>query len=120
LYRAEPALWEADNNPASFHFIDADNADENVIAFMRIARGKARRLICVCNFSPVVRYNYRVGAPFPGYYGEILNTDSAEFGGSNVGNRGGVEAESWAHHGLDYSLSLTLPPLGVLWFACPE
>jgi 1,4-alpha-glucan branching enzyme len=119
LYRAEPALWEADNDSAGFHFIDADNADDNVIAFMRIPRSNARRLICVCNFSPVVRYDYRVGVPMPGNYREILNTDSEFFGGSNVGNGGSVEAQAAPRHGFDYSLSLTLPPLGVLWFAVP-
>jgi 1,4-alpha-glucan branching enzyme len=101
--------------PAGFHFIDADDADHNVIAFMRIARSVARRLICVCNFSPVVRYGYRVGVPSPGYYREILNTDSEWFGGSNVGNGGGVEAEAVPRHGFDHSLSLTLPPIAVLW-----
>src|SRR5262249_2539872 len=84
IYRAQPALWERDNDPAGFRFIDADNADDNVIAFMRIARSDARRLICVCNFSPVVRYDYRIGVPAAGYYQEILNTDSDSFGGSNV------------------------------------
>jgi 1,4-alpha-glucan branching enzyme len=120
LYQAEPALWEADNDPAGFRFIDADNADDNVIAFMRISRGNARRLICVCHFSPVVRYGYRIGVPAAGNYREILNTDSEWFGGSNVGNGGSVDAEAVARHGFDYSLSLTLPPIAVLWFRVPE
>jgi 1,4-alpha-glucan branching enzyme len=119
IYRAEPALWEADNEPSGFHFIDADNADDNVIAFMRIPRSNARRIICVCNFSPVVRHDYRVGVPAPGTYREILNTDSQWFGGSNVGNGGAVEAHSVAWHGFDHSLELILPPLGVLWLAAP-
>jgi 1,4-alpha-glucan branching enzyme len=119
LYKAQPALWEADSDPAGFHFIDADNTDDNVIAFMRVARGDARRVICVCNFSPVVRYGYRIGVPALGYYREILNTDSEWFGGSNVGNGGGVEAEAISHHGFDYSVSLTLPPLAVLWLQVP-
>jgi 1,4-alpha-glucan branching enzyme len=119
IYRAEPALWEADNEPASFRFIDADNADDNVIAFMRSPRSDARRLICVCNFSPAVRYGYRIGVPAPGRYHEILNTDSAYFGGSNVGNSGGVGAEALSRHGFDYSLVLTLPPLAVVWLAVP-
>jgi len=119
VYRDEPALWETDGDPAGFHFIDADNADDNVLAFMRIARSDGRRLICVCNFSPVVHYGYRVGVPAPGNYREILNTDSEWFGGSNVGNGGGVAAEAIPRHGFDYSLSLTLPPLAVLWFGAP-
>jgi len=120
LYRAEPALWESDAEPAGFHFIDADNADDNVIAFMRIApRGGARSIICVGNFAPVVREGYRIGVPAPGLYLELLNSDSAFFGGSNVGNGGALMAEAIPCHGLGYSLALRLPPLGVLWLAVP-
>ncbi|HZP44501.1 MAG TPA: 1,4-alpha-glucan branching protein GlgB [Candidatus Binataceae bacterium] len=120
LYRAEPALWEADSEPAGFHFIDADNADDNVIAFMRMTpHSPARRILCVCNFAPVVREGYRVGVPTLGWYPEILNTDSELFGGSNVGNGGGVAAEPIPHHGLAASISLRLPPLGVLWLGVP-
>jgi 1,4-alpha-glucan branching enzyme len=86
---------------------------------MRTARGDARRLICVCHFSPVVRYGYRIGVPAPGRYREILNTDSEWFGGSNVGNGGSVEAEAVPRHGFDYSVSLTLPPIAVLWLEAP-
>ncbi len=121
LYRANPALWEADTEPAGFHFIDADNADENVIAFMRIAPlSGASRVICVCNFSPVPREGYRVGVPNAGEYREILNTDSELFGGSNVGNSGGVYAESVPWHGFPHSIRLRLPPLGVLWLQVPQ
>jgi 1,4-alpha-glucan branching enzyme len=120
IYRDEPALWEADTEPAGFHFIDADNADDNVIVFMRIAPRSGRRLICACNFAPVVRRDYRIGAPAGGLYREILNTDSAFFGGSNVGNDGAVMADHHPSHGFDYSLRLTLPPLGVLWLEVPQ
>jgi 1,4-alpha-glucan branching enzyme len=116
----EPALWEADGDPAGFHFIDADNVDDNVIAFMRIAPPEGRRVICACNFSPVTRNGYRVGVPADGLYREILNTDSNHYGGSNVGNSGAVMAESVPHHGLDFSLSLTLPPLAVIWLEVPQ
>ncbi|HXZ88728.1 MAG TPA: 1,4-alpha-glucan branching protein GlgB [Candidatus Binataceae bacterium] len=121
LYRAEPALWEADADSEGFHFVDADNADDNVIAFLRIAtHSKSRSILAVCNFSPAVRRGYRVGVPTSGAYAEILNTDSELFGGSNVGNGGVVMAQATPWHGLPYSLSLTLPPLGVLWFAVPR
>ena len=80
----------------------------------------ASALICVGNFSPVPRYKYRIGVPRPGYYREILNTDAAIWGGSNAGNAGGVEAESVPYNGLQYSISITLPPLGVLWFDVPR
>jgi len=119
IYRAEPALWEADHEPSGFQWIAPDNADDNVIAFMRIAPSSGRRLICVGNFSPVVRHGYRFGVPRAGYYREILNTDSAVFAGSNVGNAGGVNADAVPFHGMPYSVALTLPPLGVLWFEAP-
>ena len=119
IYRAEPALWEADHQPAGFQWIDANNSDENVIAFMRIAPSNGRRLVCVCNFSPVVRTGYRLGVPAPGVYREILNSDSSLYGGSNQGNAGSLTAEQIPWHALPYSLSLTLPPLATLWFEVP-
>jgi 1,4-alpha-glucan branching enzyme len=120
IYRNEPALWIADVEPAGFRWIDADDADDNVIAFIRIAPGTNRKIICICNFSPVVRRNHRFGLPGPGFYPEILNTDSELYGGSNVGNNGGVEAEPIPSHGLDYSAAFTLPPLAVLWLSSPR
>jgi 1,4-alpha-glucan branching enzyme len=118
-YREQPVLWENDSDAASFRFIDADNADDNVIAFMRSSTNGCH-LICVCNFSPVVRHAYRVGVPAAGLYREILNTDSHRYGGGNIGNAGAVMAAPTAHHGLDFSLSLTLPPLAVLWLEVPR
>ena len=120
IYRAEPALWEADHEPAGFQWIDPNNADENVIAFIRTAPSSGRRLLCVCNFSPVVRTGYRVGAPVPGLYREILNTDSGLYGGSNQGNAGAVMAEQTPWHCFQYSLPLRLPPLATLWFEVPR
>jgi 1,4-alpha-glucan branching enzyme len=119
IYREQPALWESDDDPAAFRFIDADNADQNVIAFMRSAPHGCR-IICVCNFSPVVRQAYRIGVPAAGLYREILNTDSSRYGGGNVGNAGAITAEHTAYHGLDFSLSLTLPPLAVIWLEVPQ
>ncbi|HLW71057.1 MAG TPA: 1,4-alpha-glucan branching protein GlgB [Candidatus Binataceae bacterium] len=119
LYRAEPALYEADCMPAGFQWIDANNSDENVIAFVRIAPSSGRKVICVCNFSPMVRAGYRVGVPSAGYYREILNTDSEVYGGGNRGNAGGLSADALPWHGLPYSLTLVLPPLAVLWFEAP-
>jgi 1,4-alpha-glucan branching enzyme len=120
LYRAQPALWEADHDQAGFQWIAADNADDNMIAFMRIAPVNGQRLICVGNFSPVVRREYRIGVPRHGYYREILNTDAEMWGGSNVGNAGGASAEPTPYNALPYSISITLPPLGVLWFEVPR
>jgi 1,4-alpha-glucan branching enzyme len=115
IYRREPALWEADAEPAGFQWIDANNTDENVIAFMRIAPSSGRRVMCVCNFAPVVRFGYRVGVPAAGYYRELINTDASVYGGSNQGNSGGVTATDDNWHGQPYHISLVLPPLGVLW-----
>ena len=120
IYRAEPALWEADAEPEGFHFVDADNADANVIAFIRVAPKSRRRMLCVCNFSPVVRRGYRVGAPAPGECREILNTDSEFFGGGNVGNGGVLRTDPIPHHGLNHSLELTLPPLAAIWIELPR
>ena len=119
-YRAQPALWEADHDPNGFQWIDANNSDENVIAFVRKAPSSGRQVICICNFSPVVRYGYRIGVPNRGVYKELLNTDSASYGGSNQGNAGAVTSEDRGWHLFPYSLSLTLPPLATLWLEVPS
>jgi 1,4-alpha-glucan branching enzyme len=119
LYRENPALWEADTEPAGFQWVDLHNADENVIAFLRIAPSSSRQILCVCNFAPIARKGYRVGAPLPGWYREVLNTDSEFYGGGNLGNGGGVSAEPVPRHGFQYSIGLTLPPLSALWFEVP-
>jgi 1,4-alpha-glucan branching enzyme len=72
--------------------------------------------LCVCNFTPVPRYDYRVGVPFEGYYRELLNSDASAYGGSNVGNAGGLQTSTLSSHGMPYSLAVTLPPLSVLFF----
>jgi len=120
LYRSEVAMHECDCDPRGFQWIDADNADENIIAFIRVAPSNQRKVVCVCNFSPVVRTAYRIGVPQSGYYKEILNSDAAAYGGSNAGNAGGVWAEASPSHGHPFSLRLVLPPLGVLWLEAPE
>jgi 1,4-alpha-glucan branching enzyme len=119
IYRAEPALWEADVEPSGFRWIAPDNADDNVIVFMRIAPSAGSKIICACNFSPVTRGPYRIGVPGRGFYREILNTDSVYYGGGNLGNVGGVEAQAIPWLGFPYSIAVTLPPLAVVWFRCP-
>jgi 1,4-alpha-glucan branching enzyme len=120
IYRREPALWDTDHEPAGFRWIDANNADENIIAFIRISSATGRKVVCVCNFSPVLRTGYRIGVPAAGLYLEILNTDSNLYGGGNHGNAGAVAAEQIPSHGLPNSLSITLPPLATLWFEVPR
>ena len=115
LYRKAPALHELDFSPAGFEWISANDSDNSVIAFIRRGSDRARSMICICNFTPVVRHGYRLGAPGPGIYRERINTDSEYYGGSNVGNPFGlVEAEQIPSHGQGWSVTLTLPPLSTL------
>ncbi len=116
IYRSEPALHEADYDPACFEWIDCNDSDQNVISFMRKGRSVPNPVLIICNFAPVPRFNYRVGLPIGGFWREILNTDSLEHGGSGHGNLGGVEAAPLGHHGRPYLVNLTLPPLGALFF----
>ena len=118
-YRAEPALWDGDFGPEGFQWIDSHSADDNVIAFLRKSTTTDRQLVCVGNFAPVPRYGYRLGLPKPGNYREVMNTDAQVWGGSNVGNAGGVVAQAVPHHGFPCSAEVTLPPLGVLWLQAP-
>ena len=118
VYRAEPALWEVDFDPAGFRWLEPNDADANVLAFARLAED-GRPLVCVCNFSPVPRERYRLGMPRAGRWRELLNTDSTFYGGSDVGNLGGVTADTTPWHDQPYSVEVTLPPLGVVWLV-PE
>jgi 1,4-alpha-glucan branching enzyme len=114
-YRDEPALWEADFEPAGFRWLEANDADANVVAFARFGAGDGRMLVCACNFSPVPRHGYRVGLPRGGPWRELLNTDDERYGGGGVVNSGRVVAEERPWHDQPFSAELTLPPLGVLW-----
>ncbi len=116
LYRTEPSLFEVDFEHQGFEWIDFSDAEQSIIAFMRKARNPDNFLIFVCNFTPIPRYRYIIGVPEPGFYKEILNSDSEIYGGSNMGNLGGVNAKLNPIHGKPYSLELTLPPLSVLIF----
>jgi 1,4-alpha-glucan branching enzyme len=116
LYRNEPALHELDCDPGGFEWIDCDDADSSVVSLIRKGKSRAAVILVLCNFTPVPRYSYRVGAPRGGQWQEILNSDAAEYGGGNMGNLGGVEAAPVGLHGRPYSLTLTLPPLSVSFF----
>ncbi len=118
-YRAAPALWEVDFDPAGFRWIEPNDASANVIAFARFASDAEQVLVCVCNLSPLPRSAYRLGLPRPGRWVEAINTDSTYYGGSDVGNLGGVETQERPWHDQPQSAELTLPPLGVLWLV-PE
>jgi len=114
LYRTEAAMWEQDFSPAGFSWIDHTDQDNSVVSFIRRANDQQDELVFVCNFTPVVRDGYRVGVPAPGFYQEILNSDAVEYGGSGSGNMGGVQSDPQPWHELGQSVSLRLPPLGVL------
>jgi 1,4-alpha-glucan branching enzyme len=114
LYRAEPALYELDLDPAGFEWIDCSDADASVVIFLRKARTNADLILVACNFTPVPRFPYRVGVPRGGRWTEILNSDAAVYGGSGWGNLGGLEAMPEPSHGRPMSLDLTLPPLSVV------
>jgi 1,4-alpha-glucan branching enzyme len=114
LFRTLPALHKVDFDPAGFQWIDCNDWEGSVVSFIRRARDPADYLVFICNFTPVARRGYRIGVPRAGFYRELLNTDAEVFGGSNVGNAGGVEAAPIPHHGHAHSLDLTLPPLAAL------
>jgi 1,4-alpha-glucan branching enzyme len=116
LYRAEPALHELDFQADGFEWIDHHDAKHSVLSFMRKGRSTADLMLAVFNFTPVVRANYRLGAPRGGLWQEILNSDANAYGGGNLGNAGGVEAENIAMHRRPFSLRLCLPPLSALLF----
>ena len=115
-YRSEPALHELDCRPEGFEWIDCSDAAASVLSFIRRAETSEGDVLVVCNFTPVARPHYRVGAPRGGLWREILNSDAAEYGGGGVGNLGGVEAGALPLHGQPYSLDLALPPLAILFF----
>jgi 1,4-alpha-glucan branching enzyme len=119
LLAAEPALHEVDFNWEGFQWIDFHDVDKSIVSFLRRARDPEDFVVVVANFTPVVREGYRVGVPRPGFYTEILNSDAEGYGGSNVGNRGGLPADDISWQGQPYSILLTLPPLAVV-FLKPE
>jgi 1,4-alpha-glucan branching enzyme len=112
VYAAEPALWHDDYDPRGFAWIDCHDHEHSIVSLVR--SGDADRLVALVNFTPIVRRAYRIGVPQAGRYREVLNSDAAAYGGSNVGNTGFVDSEPVAAHGHDQSLSLTVPPLGFL------
>jgi len=116
LYASEPSLHQVEFDWHGFQWIDCHDADNSVFSFLRLGKNPRDLMVVVVNCTPVVRDAYGIGVPHPGFYQEILNTDSALYGGSNVGNRGGVAASSDPCHGHPFSLRVTLPPLAALFF----
>ena len=116
LYRSEAALHELDFSVDGFEWIDSSDSEKSIISFLRKSKGANNLLLIVCNLTPVPRYNYKIGVPRRGFWKETLNSDAQTYGGSGHGNFGAVEATPVAAQGRDLSVSLTLPPLSILFF----
>lgn len=137
LYRDEPAMHELDNQPGGFEWVDCADANASVVSFLRRTKQQLLEsppiegvpevepepvyvdgdvVLGAFNFTPVKRENYRIGVPYPGYWRELFNSDAACYGGTNAGNGGGVHAELVPQHGRPYSIMVTLPPMGALYF----
>lgn len=115
FYRDTPAMHENDYDWNGFRWIALDDYKNSIIAFRRIAYDGSE-IICVCNFQPVLHEKYKIGVPVYGFYEEVFNSESTEYGGSGIGNSGLIRAKKDPDHDLDYSISITLPPLGVVYF----
>jgi 1,4-alpha-glucan branching enzyme len=117
VYREQPALYRLDCDPEGFEWLDPNDADHSVIGLVRRGGEGTEPLVAVFNFTPVPREGYRIGAPAPGRWRELLNSDAADYGASGAGNLGGVEAVDEPLHGQPWSMTLTVPPLGMLLLA---
>ncbi len=115
LYRNEPALHEWDCYHEGFEWVDANDTVQSTVSFLRRGKSVSDEILVVVNFTPVPRYGFRLGAPFGGFWEEILNTDAEVYGGSGHGNMGGVQAEEIETHGRPYSINMTLPPLAAVF-----
>jgi 1,4-alpha-glucan branching enzyme len=117
-YRELPALWERDHDPQGFRWIDANNADANLLSFVRYG-ADGQPLVCIVNLSPIPRGDQRFGMPQAGRWRERLNTDAESYGGGNLGNLGAIEATDEPWHGMTASAMVFVPPLATLWLV-PE
>jgi 1,4-alpha-glucan branching enzyme len=120
VYRSEAALHVNDCSPTGFEWIDCSDAEAGVVSFLRKGPDPDDEVLVVCNFTPVPRVEYRVGVPRDGFWRELLNSDGADYGGSGLGNLGGVRAEAIGWHGRPFSVSLTLPPLAAVFCQGPR
>jgi 1,4-alpha-glucan branching enzyme len=119
LYCQTPALHEGDCNPAGFAWVDCNDAENSVVSFLRQGLSSRQSVLVVGNFTPVPRFNYRIGVPRAGMWREVLNSDARDYDGNGYGNLGGVEASPVPYHGRPYSLTLTLPPLAIVFLVGP-
>ena len=112
VYRDHSALWDQDSEASGFAWVDFKDSDNSVLSFLRFGYDWHNAIVFICNFTPVPRLGYRVGVPHGGYWKEIINSDATEYGGSGVGNLGGVHTKQEPWQGREYCLELSLPPLG--------
>jgi 1,4-alpha-glucan branching enzyme len=115
LYLENPPMWQLDHFHAGFTWIDGGHADANVLTFLRYDESGSP-IACVINFAGNPHHNFKLGLPLTGNWDEILNTDAEEFGGSGVGNFGRIAANGEGTHGQPHSATISVPPLGALWF----
>lgn len=119
FYRDTPAMHQNDYDWNGFQWIALDDYQNSVIAFRRIANDGSE-VICVCNFQPMTREHYRIGVPVYGIYEEVFNSEREEFGGCGITNSGDIKTDNEENHNLDYSMEITLPPLGVMYYKLKE
>ncbi|MDH3504212.1 MAG: 1,4-alpha-glucan branching protein GlgB [Nitrospirota bacterium] len=116
LYVSQPALHQVDYDWTGFQWIDLHDSEQSTITYFRRAKDPSDIVVCALNLTPVPREGYRMGVPTAGYYRELLNSDSEAYGGSNMGNGGGVQAEDMSWHGQPFSVLITIPPLAAVFF----
>jgi len=120
LYKDYPAFYEGDLTGDGFEWIDFSDADSSAVSFLRWSKDKSQLLVFTFNMVPVIRENYRIGVPMPGFYKEIFNSESRAYGGCGLGNQGGLSSEGVPWHGRPFSLNCQLPPLGMnIYVRCP-
>ena len=118
FYKEHPAFWQVDYSWEGFQWIVPDDSQQSVIAFLR-KDTSGKQILVVCNFNPVLREGYTLGAPVAGSYKEILNSDDAEFGGSGAVHNKAVRTHKKPMHGFEQSITITLPPMSTLYFEVP-
>ncbi len=120
LYQNEEALYQLDFERGGFEWVDIQDWEKSIISFVRNNKTRDRQVLVVLNLTPVPRINYRLGVGRRGYWREILNSDATDYGGTGQGNLGGVNTDDHRFHGREYSIRITLPPLGALFFSHEE
>jgi len=119
FHRDEPAMHELDCDPAGFEWIDCNDSQQSIVSLLRKAKSSTRTVVVACNFTPIPREGYRIGVPFPGTWQEALNSDAEVYGGSGMGNMGGVTATEAEVHGRTHAIEVVLPPLAMVAFVHP-